>query len=438
MAHKPVSYPADYRNDPTLRRGHRGGLAIVWTLLVLILISAVLITVLGTSRRNAIRKAVEEGIPFGTFEPFYPHSTQIPDPMTEKENAKDELSDPTSVPEPTKAPVLDPNFMDHAAEPFAEAFKGLPDVIEAVAPGVVGVINWQPFENGKSNKLVEWGSGSGFVVTTDGYILTNQHVIEGAKKISVKLYSGDEHEATLIGADKTSDIAVLKIDAEGLTALPKGDSDKLRVGEFVFAVGDPVQSELSGSVTFGIISAKARSINIDGFTNSYLQTDAAINLGNSGGPLIDLNGCVVGMNSAKSVTAGYDAAGQAIAAEGIGFALPINRVWEIASQLISTGAVPRPGIGITITQYIADYAAPDTELRPYVNSVTPGGPADLGGMKENDVILAVDGIAMADKDEIVEYIREHTAIGQEITFTVLRGDQELDLKIVVGDLNRMP
>ncbi|MDO4852959.1 MAG: trypsin-like peptidase domain-containing protein, partial [Clostridia bacterium] len=345
---------------------------------------------------------------------------------------------PTTTPSPTVEP--NPDFMDQAAQPFAESFETLPDVIDAVAPGVVGVVNWQTYE--KTQRLVEWGSGSGFVITTDGYVLTNHHVIEGAQRITVNLTTGEQFEARLVGSDKTTDIAVLKIDAAGLTALPRGDSDRLRVGEFVFAIGDPVQSELSGSVTFGIISAKSRAINIEGFTNDYIQTDAAINLGNSGGPLINMDGFVVGMNSAKTVTAGYDAMGNAIAAEGIGFALPINHVWEIATQLITTGSVPKPGIGVTIKQTRAELrelaAEEGEEIRPYIDSVTANGPAATAGMQVGDVILALDGIEMNEMEQIVAYIREHTKIGQQIAFTIEREGQTMEIVVTVGDLNKMP
>lgn len=459
MARKPISYPVDYQNDRAIRREHRAGVVIVLALLSLCLLAVVVGGIVAATQRENIQNALgpvlgEKGfcpepfdpqpgwpgapfdpnektppVPPHTEDPFFPVPSATPSPSAQAE--------PTDRPVPTKEAALDPNFMDDAAQPFETVFSDIPDVVDAVAPGVVGVINLQRREGLRHGRLVEWGSGSGFVITTDGYILTNQHVIEGAEKITVRMHDGEEYAAMLIGADKTSDTAVLKIDAEGLTALPKGDSDALRVGSFVLAIGDPVDSSLGGSVTFGIISATSRQVTIEGFTNDYLQTDAAINLGNSGGPLIDMHGNVIGMNSAKSVTAGYDSLGNAIAAEGIGFALPINRVWEIATQLISTGTVPRPGIGITIRQYNADYAEEGVELRPYVDSVVEGGPADLAGMQVKDVILAVDGTPVSDHLEVVQYIREHTKIGQKITFSVERGDQTLDIEVVVGDLNKM-
>lgn len=482
MARKPIRYPLDYDNDPALKREHRGGVA--WMLILSALIVALSIASMGLRARLMQTKA-ENIDPEALWDALREHGILMPwdnaqdgphrnewggwsqdlqpvphRPEEQKESEQRQIEtppaptpgiDPTPVPvqsapaetveaQPTPTPALNPDFADKAAEPFTQTFDSLPDVIDAVAPGVVGVVNWQYYE--RTTRLVEWGSGSGFIITTDGYILTNQHVVEGAEKVTVKLKNGEQYTAAVIGGDKTSDIAVLKIDADNLTALPKGDSDALRVGQFVFAVGDPVQSELAGSVTFGIISSTLRSINIDGFTNDYLQTDAAINLGNSGGPLIDMNGSVVGMNSAKTVTAGYDDTGRAIAAEGIGFALPINRVWEIATQLITEGKVQKPGIGVKIAQtrpemrdIVLDQGG---EVRPYIDSVTEGGPAGLAGMQAGDVVLKVDGIEYDDYSDIVHYIQKKTKVGQEIVFTVERAGEQLELTVIVGDLNQMP
>ena len=308
-------------------------------------------------------------------------------------------------------------------------------MIEAVSPGVVGVSNWRTYD--RNNSLVEWSAGSGFIITTDGYILTNAHIVEDAERVTIRLSDGEIVDAVVVGMDRTNDVAVVKIDRDGLTALPKGDSDTIRVGEFVMTIGDPVKSELAGSVTFGIISAKSREINIEGFTNTYIQTDAAINFGNSGGPLIDMNGNVIGMASAKTVVAGYDSFGNTVSAEGIGYALPINHVWEIATQLITSGSIPKPGIGIKIAQANLQYAAEQDEKRPYVASVTEGGPADLAGMQVGDVILALDGTEFDDYNEIVRFIANQTAVGQTVVFTIERDGKQIDLSVVIGDLNNI-
>ena len=280
-------------------------------------------------------------------------------------------------------------------------------------------------------------SGSGFIITEDGYVITNQHVIEGARAITVILNDGQELEATLIGSDVMSDVAVLKIEHENLKPLPIGDSDALRVGEFVLAIGNPIDSdELYGTATFGIISATARNINIDGFTNEFVQTDAAINPGNSGGPLINMRGEVIGVTNAKYFLAGMDEYGNTLHSEGIGFALPIKNVMVIVDQLIRDGAVPRPGIGVKIATRSEEAA--QVEGLPagiYVDSVTENGPADIAGIQAGDIIKALDGKEMT-QDEMILVIRAKT-IGESITFTVERNNQTLEIVVVVGDLNNI-
>ncbi|MBQ5986135.1 MAG: trypsin-like peptidase domain-containing protein [Clostridia bacterium] len=444
MAIRQISYPADYENDRKLRREHRGGCALV-IILSLLVVGLSVVSMALTARGATLVTPKTAQMIVEQIEPLIPPTLKDNGESTVPEApvatpAPQKTAEQTAAPakaEPSPTPYIpNPTFMDTAASPFTETFEALPDIVDAVAPGVVSVINWQTLED--LQRVVEYGSGSGFVITTDGYILTNQHVIEDAERITVDLHNGEKYDAVLIGADKTSDVAVLKIDATGLTALPKGDSEAIRVGEFVLAIGDPVQTELSGSVTFGIISAKSRCITIDGIANNYIQIDAAINFGNSGGPLIDMNGNVIGMNSAKTITAGYDSMGRTISAEGIGFALPINRVWEIATQLITTGKVERPGIGVTIAQRNANYAMEDEEIRPYIQSVTEGGPADQAGIQVNDVLLGVDGIEMSDYSEFVNYIQQQTKVGQKIVFTVEREGQTLELTVTVGDLNQLP
>ncbi|MDO4572037.1 MAG: trypsin-like peptidase domain-containing protein, partial [Clostridia bacterium] len=238
----------------------------------------------------------------------------------------------TATPIPTATPVVDeedrnmpeldgisPNIPGMIDNP-------IPDIFDAVSPGVVGVVNYQNLVINGREQLQVYGSGSGFIVSSSGYILTNAHVIEDASVVAIRFSDGEEVDAKVIGSDAETDVAVLKIERSGLSPLGLGDSDTVRVGEYVLAIGNPLDSDrLANTITFGIISAKAREITIDAYTNTFLQTDAAINFGNSGGPLLNMQGEVIGMNSAKTVTAGYDAYGNAISAEGIGFALPINK-----------------------------------------------------------------------------------------------------------------
>jgi serine protease Do len=202
----------------------------------------------------------------------------------------------------------------------------------------------------------------------------------------------------------------------------------------VLAIGDPISAdELSGSVTFGIISALSRDINIEGFVNEYLQTDAAVNPGNSGGPLINMRGEVIGVTSAKYTTAGYDEFGQSISSEGIGFALPINNVMEIASSLIENGSTVRPGIGVTVVTYDEDS---DKTPGVYIYSVSEDGPAEQAGAQVGDRLLKVDGVALDSQDAFIEAVRAKEP-GDELKLLVDRDGTEVELTIVVGDLNQI-
>ena len=320
----------------------------------------------------------------------------------------------------------------------AEIYNPIPDIFDAVSPGVVGVFNYGEITVGEERILSVSGTGTGFIVSADGYVLTNAHVVEKAAAVSVRLASGSEIDAKVIGADKETDVAVLRIDADGLVPLPCGDSDAVRAGEFCLAIGNPVDSErLANTLTFGIISATAREVTIDSYTNVYLQTDAAINFGNSGGPLLNLRGEVIGINSAKSITAGYDSFGNPVAAEGIGFALPINSVLRIMEELILNGSIRRPGIGITVSTVTDEMVK--AEGMPYgarVESIVPGAPADLGGVRPGDVITAIDGMEVREHSELVTAVKEHR-IGDVIELTVWRAGETLTLRIELANKTEM-
>ncbi len=350
------------------------------------------------------------------------------------ETQPDASEEPQASAEPEAASESEQTPAPQEADSQIRIFESIPDVVEAVNPAVVGVVNYQNVAGYAEPMAV--GSGSGFVVSEDGYILTNAHVVSDAVRLEVLFDDGSSVPAELVGKDTPSDIALLKIERVGLTVLPMGNSDYIRQGEYVLAIGNPLDSyQLYGTVTFGIISAVAREINIDGYVNTYLQTDAAINLGNSGGPLVNLQGQVVGMNTAKSVVAGYDENGNAVAAEGIGFALPINKVIDIANQILMYGGVPRPGIGlqaITIT---------DTQARMQglvagvlVDSVTAGSPAEQAGLQADDIIVKLNGEVLTTVDELVSYCQS-CAIGDSMTLTIYRNGQYLDVVLVVGNIN---
>ena len=421
MSHKFYPYPTDYRNTTSLRRARRAGNVFVIVLCVIIAL------LLGAGAFFAL---TNDGQGWNRFTDFVMQDWSAADivkntqPSAEKDPAK----------QPTAQVVPDPEIEQYLAQPFDPAeLTSIPDVVDAVSPSVVGILNYQN-KTGKSEPALA-GSGSGFIFTENGYVITNQHVVAGAVQLKVSLSNGETVEAKLIGADKQTDVAVLKIEAAGLKALPIGDSSKVRVGEFVLAIGDPISAdELSGSVTFGIVSALSRDINIEGFVNEYLQTDAAVNPGNSGGPLINMRGEVIGVTSAKYTSAGVDEYGQTISSEGIGFALPINNVMEIAQSIIKDGPTVRPGIGVTIVTYneaTASIKVPGV----YIYSVTEDGPAEKAGVKKGDRLVALNGAELT-QDEFVEAIRA-THVGDEVVLTVERVGETIDITVVIGDMNQM-
>ena len=437
MSRKLIPYPCDYKNSTSLRRARRGGntLVIVLAALIAILLGVGTYFALTNDGRawkklasiyDRCRVSVMRGLDYDAI-----FNGTNADPGRDTPDAEV----PSGTEQPAKPTVeRDPDYGEKLAQPFdLNTLESIPDIVDAVSPGVVGILNCQSTER-KGGKPVAVGSGSGFILSSNGYIITNQHVVEGAEVLKVSLSDGKTYEAALVGSDVMTDVAVLKIDAEGLTPLPIGKSGSARVGEFVLVIGDPISAdELSGSVTFGIVSALARQINIDGFVNEYLQTDAAVNPGNSGGPMINMRGEVIGVTSAKYTTAGYDDYGQKISSEGIGFALPIDNVMQIADSLIKNGSTVRPGIGITIVSGQAKDDPEDTIVSVY--GVTEGGPADQAGLKVGDTILAIDGESST-QDGYVEMIRAKN-VGDTITITVDRNGQELDIVVTVGDMNEI-
>jgi serine protease Do len=264
--------------------------------------------------------------------------------------------------------------------------------------------------------------GSGFIISSDGYIFTNNHVVEKAEKIRVKLSNGKEYDAEVKGRDPNTDIALIKIKAD--KALPYatlGNSDKLRVGEWVFAIGNPFG--LDHTVTAGIISAKGRIIGSGPYDN-FLQTDASINPGNSGGPLFNMAGDVVGINTA------IVAQGQ-----GIGFAIPINMAKEILTDLKSKGRVTRGWLGITvqdITEEIATNMKLKNQKGALVSQVLEGEPGDKAGMKSGDVIINIDGKAISDAKDLTKTVAG-LKVGKKVQIKTLREGKEILLSVIIGE-----
>ena len=275
-------------------------------------------------------------------------------------------------------------------------------------------------------KRQQYGAGSGFIISEDGHILTNNHVVENAEKITVTLGDNEKVEATLIGADPQSDVALVKIDApDPLPTIPLGDSDALEVGEWVIAIGNPFG--LNQTVTVGVVSAKGRSrVGINEYEN-FIQTDAAINPGNSGGPLLNIYGEVVGINSALySRTGGY---------MGIGFAIPINMVKSIEDQLQKHGKVTRGWLGVAIQdvdENLAESFGLEKAEGILVSEVQPESPAEKAGVKQGDVLLSLDQIKLKD----VADLRNKVALtipGTSVVINLIRNGKPVDVAVTIGE-----
>lgn len=296
----------------------------------------------------------------------------------------------------------------------------IPQVYEKMKNSVVGII-----VTATNGAQIAQGSGTGIILSEDGYIVTNAHVVNGATKIKVVLADETEYDAELIGSDAKTDLAVVKINATGLTAAEIGDSDALVVGETVIAIGNPYGLELAGTVTSGIVSALNRNIVIEGTYMTLIQTDASINPGNSGGPLVNAYGQVIGVTSSKIVTTGY---------EGIGFAIPITGATEIIEELIQYGYIKnRPFIGIQGSDLDESYAKIySIPMGVYVQYVDPESDAYKKGLKGGDIITAVDGVEIKSMAELDAEKNKHQP-GETITLKVYRNTKYIDISVLLSE-----
>ncbi len=356
-----------------------------------------------------------------------------------------QLATPAAPPLPPPSPIVEvvPNAVNMDLEGQQDTLVGL---YNRVIPGIVSL-----------QVIGDQGGslGSGFVFDDQGHILTNYHVVEGAKQVEVDFTTGYKVYGTVIGTDLDSDLAVVKVDvpASELSPLLLGDSSALQVGQTVVAIGNPFG--LSGTMTTGIISALGRTLDSQrdtpngGFftAGDIIQTDAAINPGNSGGPLFDLNGRVIGINRAIRTT-GFTTTGEPVNS-GIGFAISINIVKRVVPSLISEGKYDYPYLGISS---IDDLSLPQIEALglksftgAYVSSVTPNGPADRAGLRAGtqptslqgldaggDLITAIDGQSIQRFDDLLRYLINNKSPGDTVVLTVLRGEEQVDLSIKLG------
>ena len=270
------------------------------------------------------------------------------------------------------------------------------------------------------------GSGSGVIIRGDGYIVTNNHVVQGATKVEVTLNNNKVYEAKVIGTDPVTDVALLKIEADGLPIVPFADSDRLRLGEWVLAIGSPLGEQLRGTITAGIVSAKGRSMpnyNDEFRIESFIQTDAAVNPGNSGGALVNKKGELVGINTAiVSQTGSYS---------GYSFAVPSNIVKKVVGDLIDFGSVKRARLGVAmspVTEKISEELKLSSLEGVYINEVAKGGAADKAGLKEGDILLKVDETLIKSPSALQEKVNSYHP-GDKATLTVIRGGKNLELQV---------
>ena len=303
-------------------------------------------------------------------------------------------------------------------------------VVQRVEDSVVAITTESVATNYFFRQYVTQGAGSGVVLTADGYIVTNYHVIKGAQQITVTANDGSTYTATLVGTDEDNDIAVLKVDAKDLTPAILGDSDTLKVGDAVLAIGNPLGT-LSGTVTDGIVSALERQVTIDGNNMTLLQTSAAVNTGNSGGGLFNASGELIGIVNSKSTS---DSSGNAV--DNIGFAIPINSVKTIIEDLISHGYVTgQIVLGVSLVDITDErtaryYGLDSTGV--YIQSVESGSIADKGGLQAGDRLLSFGGVEVSTADELKAALAAHS-VGDRVEIKVSRNGREYTHSVVLTE-----
>jgi S1-C subfamily serine protease len=342
-----------------------------------------------------------------------------------------ETTSPSAVSASTGSPALLPSTGTSGGASAGGVEEGVAQAAASLAPSVVTVVNHLKPAPGPFAQASE-ASGSGIVITDQGHIVTNAHVVDGAEKLEVTLSNGTTLPATLVGSDVYSDLAVIRIEAGAAPAAILGNSDALLPGDTVIAIGSPL-GDLTNRVTVGVVSAKDRSLETSsGFQmEGLLQTDAAINSGNSGGPLVSLRGEVVGINTL--VVRGSGLSGTT--AEGLGFAIPSNTVRTITEQLIAKGQVTRPYLGIRWEWITPDVAAAnrlDFSYGAYVSAVSQGSPADDAGLRQGDVILGMNGKKFDEGNPFLNELLAH-APGDTITLDVMRGNSEIQVPVTLSE-----
>ncbi len=331
---------------------------------------------------------------------------------------------------------MPPEFLEQLPPQFRRYF-GAPDGAEQAPDGTAPdgtAPDGGDGGEGRAPEDVQQGLGSGAIVRADGYIVTNNHVIEGAEDLTVHFFDGTELPATVVGTDPTSDLAVIKVDKTGLPTISTGPLDGVRVGQWVMAFGSPLSTDFSNTVTAGIVSAIGRYANLPDRQSgqprleSFIQTDAAINPGNSGGPLVNLRGEMIGINSAIYTRTGGN--------QGIGFAIPVDVVRSTMEQLIASGSVRRARLGVSIGPVSGALARARSVPAgaAQVGEVSPGTAAARAGLRPNDIIVAIDGRELRDHREVTQRILGRQP-GESVRLTIQRGGQRQDLAVTLGEFD---
>lgn len=306
------------------------------------------------------------------------------------------------------------------------------EIAALASPSVVEISTETVSRSNFLGQYIQSGAGSGVIFSEDGIVVTNDHVVDGASTITVRTKDGESYEATLLGTDSKTDIAVLRIEADGLTPAILGDSDALSVGEYAMAIGNPL-GQLGGTVTDGIVSALSREVNVNGENMTLLQTNAAINPGNSGGGLFNEKGELIGIVNAKSSN-GASSSGASI--EGLGFAIPVNTVKNSVQELLDYGYVRgRPALGITLlnvqnAQDAFQYRV--SRLGVYVQSVTEGGASEKAGVQVGDCIIALGDVAVSTHAEVKSQLNNY-AVGDTVQLQVIRDGRTLTLDVTLEE-----
>ena len=306
------------------------------------------------------------------------------------------------------------------------------EIAALASPSVVEISTETVSRSNFLGQYIQSGAGSGVIFSEDGIVVTNDHVVDGASTITVRTKDGESYDATLLGTDSKTDIAVLRIEADGLTPAILGDSDALSVGEYAMAIGNPL-GQLGGTVTDGIVSALSREVNVNGENMTLLQTNAAINPGNSGGGLFNEKGELIGIVNAKSSN-GASSSGASI--EGLGFAIPVNTVKNSVQELLDYGYVRgRPALGITLlnvqnAQDAFQYRV--SRLGVYVQSVTEGGASEKAGVQVGDCIIALGDVAVSTHAEVKSQLNNY-AVGDTVQLQVIRDGRTLTLDVTLEE-----